>query len=76
MAFLMSLPRNSAAVLRRQAHHRQNGRPDHPGTAAAWGLLKHHFDVVKRTGNAGTLAELDAALWEVRRAIEALSEKQ
>lgn len=37
------------------------------------GLLKHHFDVVKRTG---TLAELDAALREVRRAIEALSEKQ
>ena len=40
------------------------------------GLLKHHFDVVKRTGNAATLAELDAALREVRRAIEALSEKQ
>ena len=39
-------------------------------------LLKHHFDVVKRTGNAATLAELDAALREVRRAIEALSEKQ
>ncbi|WP_297047739.1 hypothetical protein [uncultured Desulfovibrio sp.] len=40
------------------------------------GLLKHHFDVVKHTGNAATLAELDAALWEVRVAIEALSEKQ
>ena len=40
------------------------------------GLLKHHFDVVKRTGSAATLAELDAALREVRRAIEALSEKQ
>ena len=36
------------------------------------GLLKHHFDVVKRTGNAATLAELDAALREVRRAIEPL----
>ena len=40
------------------------------------GLLKHHFDVVKRTGNAATLAELDAALREVRRAIEALSERR
>ena len=39
------------------------------------GLLKHHFDVVKRTGNAGTLAELDAALSAIRRSIEALSEK-
>ena len=38
------------------------------------GLLKHHFDVVKRTGNAATLAELDAVLRVVRRAIEALSE--
>ena len=40
------------------------------------GLLKHHFDVVKRTGNAATLAELYAALREVRRAIEALSERR
>ena len=40
------------------------------------GLLKHHFEVVKRTGNPVTLSELDAALWEVRRDIEALSEKQ
>ncbi len=40
------------------------------------GLLKHHFDVVKQTGNAATLAELDAALREVRRAIEALSERR
>lgn len=40
------------------------------------GLLKHHFDVVKRTDNAATLAELDAALREVRRAIEALSERR
>ena len=39
------------------------------------GLLKHHFDVVKRTGNAATLAELDAALRQIRVAIEALSEK-
>ena len=39
------------------------------------GLLKHHFDVVKRTGNAGTLAELDVALSAIRRSIEALSEK-
>lgn len=38
------------------------------------GLLKHHFEVVKRTGNAVTLMELDAALREVRRAIESLSE--
>ncbi len=35
------------------------------------GLLKHHFDVVQRT----TLAELDAALRAIRRAIEALSER-
>lgn len=40
------------------------------------GLLKHHFDVVKRTGNAGTLLELDAALREIRHAIEALSERR
>ena len=40
------------------------------------GLLKHHFDVVKRTGSPCTLAELDATLREVRRGIEALSEKQ
>ena len=40
------------------------------------GLLKHHFDVVKRTGNTATLAELDAGLREVRRAIEALSERR
>ena len=39
------------------------------------GLLKHHFDVVKRTCNAATLAELDAALRQIRVAIEALSEK-
>ncbi len=39
------------------------------------GLLKHHFDVVKRMGNAGTLAELDAALSAIRRNIETLSEK-
>ena len=40
------------------------------------GLLKHHFDVVKRTGNAATLAELDATLREIRRGIEALSERR
>ncbi|EGW50026.1 hypothetical protein HMPREF1022_02969 [Desulfovibrio sp. 6_1_46AFAA] len=40
------------------------------------GLLKHHFEVVKRTGSANTLAELDAALRAIRRAIEALSEKR
>lgn len=40
------------------------------------GLLKHHFNVVKQTGNAATLAELDAALRQIRVAIEALSEKQ
>ena len=40
------------------------------------GLLKHHFDVVKQTGNAATLAELDAALRAIRRTVEALSEKR
>lgn len=40
------------------------------------GLLKHHCDVVKRTGSAGSLAELDAALRVIRKAIETLSEKQ
>ena len=40
------------------------------------GLLKHHFDVVKRTGSPGTLAELDAALRQIRVAIEALSERK
>lgn len=39
------------------------------------GLLKHHFEVVKRTGSVDTLAELDAALRQIRQAIEALSEK-
>ena len=39
------------------------------------GLLKHHFDVVKRAGSQGTLAELDAALQALRRTVEALSEK-
>ena len=40
------------------------------------GLLKHHFDVVKCAGSMATLAELDAGLREVRRAIEALSERR
>ncbi|WP_029434650.1 plasmid mobilization protein [Bilophila wadsworthia] len=40
------------------------------------GLLKHHFDVVKRTGSVDTLAELDTALRQIRRAIEVLSEKR
>ena len=40
------------------------------------GLLKHHFAVVKQTENAATLAELDAALREIRHAIEALSERR
>ncbi|WP_165072732.1 hypothetical protein [Desulfovibrio sp. ZJ200] len=40
------------------------------------GLLKHHFDVVRRTKSTATLAELEAALREVRRAIEALSERR
>ena len=40
------------------------------------GLLKHHFEVVKRAGNPATLSELDAALREIRRAIEALSERR
>lgn len=39
------------------------------------GLLKHHFEAVKRTGNSATLAELDAALRKIRHAIEVLSEK-
>ena len=40
------------------------------------GLLKHHFDMVKRTGSTGTLVELDAALRQIRQAIETLSEKR
>ena len=40
------------------------------------GLLKHHFEAVKRTGNSATLSELDAALREIRYAIEALSERR
>ena len=40
------------------------------------GLLKHHFEAVKRTGNSATLSELDASLREIRRAIEALSERR
>ena len=46
------------------------------GVRRLGGLLKHHFEVVKRTGSANTLAELDAALRAIRRAIEALSEKR
>ena len=34
---------HAAAVLRRQAHHRQNGRPDHPGTTAAWRSAQASF---------------------------------
>ena len=40
------------------------------------GLLKHHFDMGKRTGSTGTLVELDAALRQIRQAIETLSEKR
>ena len=40
------------------------------------GLLKHHFEMVKRTANPATLSELDAALREIRHAIEALSERR
>ena len=40
------------------------------------GLLKHHFDMVKRTGSTGTLVELDAALRQIRRAIETLRERR
>ena len=40
------------------------------------GLLKHHFEVVKQTGNVDTLSELDAALRQIRRTIEALSERR
>ena len=39
------------------------------------GLLKHHFDMVKRIESVDTLAELDAALRKIRYAIEVLSEK-
>lgn len=39
------------------------------------GLLKHHFEVVKRTGNPTTLSELNAALHAIRRTVETLSEK-
>lgn len=39
------------------------------------GLLKHHFDVVQRTKNTASLAELDAALRAIRGAIEALSKQ-
>ena len=40
------------------------------------GLLKHHFEMVKRTGNSATLSELNATLRQIRRAIEALSERR
>ncbi|WP_165175264.1 hypothetical protein [Desulfovibrio sp. ZJ369] len=40
------------------------------------GLLKHHFDVVRRTKSTDTLTELDAALRAIRRTIEALSERR
>ncbi len=40
------------------------------------GLLKHHFEMVKRTANPATLSELDAALRQIRRTIETLSEKR
>ena len=40
------------------------------------GLLKHHFEIVKRTGNPATLSELVTALRAIRRAIEALSERR
>ena len=40
------------------------------------GLLKHHFEVVKQTGSTSTLVELDAALRQIRRTIETLSEKR
>ncbi len=40
------------------------------------GLLKHHFDMVQRTKSTDTLAELDAALQAIRRAVEALSESR
>lgn len=40
------------------------------------GLLKHHFEVVKRTGNPAPLSELDAALREIRQAVEALSKRR
>ena len=39
------------------------------------GLLKHHFELVKQTGSADVLTELDAILRAIRQAIEALSER-
>ena len=38
------------------------------------GLLKHHFEMVRQTGDAGTLSELNAALQAIQQAIETLSE--
>lgn len=40
------------------------------------GLLKHHFTVLKQTGNADALTELYAVLRAIRRAVEVLSERQ
>jgi hypothetical protein len=37
------------------------------------GLLKHNFVIVRETGGAATLAEMDAALKTIRTTIEALS---
>ena len=39
------------------------------------GLLKHHFELVKRLESTDTLVELDAALRATRQAVEALSER-
>lgn len=48
---------HAAAVLRRQAHHRRSERPEHAEIATTWGLRKHHFRVVKRTGHLAPLSE-------------------
>jgi hypothetical protein len=40
------------------------------------GLLKHNFVIVRETGGAATLAEMDAAMNAIRTAIERLSERQ
>ena len=38
------------------------------------GLLKHHFEMIRQTGDTDTLSELNAALRAIRQAIETLSD--
>ena len=44
---------HTATALRRQAHHRQNGRPDHQGTEAAWGPAQASFYGHSGSGKSG-----------------------